>query len=98
MTQSGMGVRFRVRLEGARAREFKGIRVGTGMARDTLHLEGLKLRVGEDGISEGRHLCKRHIVCSWGRKAAQAWDVGWAEGGRPGEDGGRVGMPFCLPF
>lgn len=58
------GVRFRVRVEATWAREFKGSRVGTGMARDTLHLEGLKVRVGEDGISEGRHLCKRHIVCS----------------------------------
>lgn len=90
-----MGVRFRVRLEGTRAREFKGTRVGTGMARDALHLEGLKLRVGEDGILEGRHLCKRHIVCSWGWKAVQAWDVGC---GRPGGDGVRVGMPLCLPF
>lgn len=93
-----MGVRFRVRLEATWTRDFKGSRVGTGMARDPLHLEGLKVRVGEDDISEGRHLCKRHIVCSWGWKAVQAWDVGWAEDGRPGEDEGRVGMPFCLPF
>lgn len=83
-----MGVRFRARLEAAWARECRGSRVGTGLARDTLPLEGLKVRVGEDDISEGRHLCKRHIVCFWGWKAVQAWDVGWAGDVTPEEDEG----------
>lgn len=63
-----MGVRCGVRLKAVWARRCKGSRVGTGVARDTLHLAGLKVRAGEDGISEVRHLCERHIVCSWDRK------------------------------
>lgn len=94
MKGSGMGVRFRVRLEVTWTRGCKGSRVRTGVARDTLRLEGLKVRLGEDGISEGRHLCKRHIVCSWGWKAVQVWAVGRAEGGGPGEDGAKGGSAF----
>lgn len=82
-----MGVRCRIGLKAAWARRFEGTRVGTGVARDTLHLEGLKVRVGEYDILEGRHPCKRPILFSWEWKAVQAWDVGWGGDVRPGEGG-----------
>lgn len=40
-----MGVRCSIRMEVIWARECKGSRVGTGVARDTLHLEGLKVEL-----------------------------------------------------
>lgn len=72
-----MGVRCRVRMDVPWAREYKGSRVGTGVARDTLASGRPQGRVGEDGILKGRYLCKRHIVCSWRWEAVQTWGVGW---------------------
>lgn len=43
--RSGVGVRCSIRMEVIWARECKGSRVGTGVARDTLHLEGLKVEL-----------------------------------------------------
>lgn len=59
-----MGLRWKARLDITWAREPWGTRVRAGMAREPLLLEGLEVRVVDDGFSEGRHLCKRHIVCS----------------------------------
>lgn len=73
---SDTGLRWRARLDVAWAREPWGTRVRAGMAREPLLLEGLEVRVVDDGFSEGRHLCKRHIVCSWGYKSAWVWAAG----------------------
>ena len=74
--RSHTGLRWRARLDIAWAREPWGTRVRAGMARKPLLLEGLEVRVVDDSFSEGRHLCKRHIVCSWGYKSVQVWAAG----------------------
>ena len=73
---SDTGLRWRARLDIAWAREPWGTRVRAGMAREPLLLEGLEVRVVDDGLLEGRHLCKRHIVCSWGFKSVRVWVAG----------------------
>lgn len=70
------GTRWKARLDITWAREPWGTRVRAGMARGPLLLEGLEVRVVDDGFSEGRHLCKRHIVCSWGYKSVRVWVAG----------------------
>ena len=76
MKGSGTGVRYGARLDTAWAREPRGTRVGAGTARGPLLLEGLEVRVVDDGFSEGRHLRERHIICSWGWKPVRVWDAG----------------------
>lgn len=71
---SGTGPRHGARPDGGW--KPRGIRVGVGMVRGCLLLGGLRVRVVADGLSKGRHLCERRVVCSWGWKVVWVWDAG----------------------